>query len=417
MRTERSGFKPDAVPAATELASTGGKVERARPEDVDNAIAAGINTLLVEMPESVRRGDINQLRIIRHIIKVGVQLAEAHGMTLESNEYIAEVQREVARQVPEGIRVLVEKGKTAVIYGQPALVHHYRQQLLMLLGHETNNQEPGENALVSSAESMVDFERSVREGIAEAPDKYLNDVLGELEYGITDAASLILHKVNELEKISEEFGVPFDRADFERRFDDILRKTAPIAIDMAILDIRNKVKFGALDLVDYLEKKLIKYMDLLAARGVQRPITNEDLHERVQEQQRAGLNDGIEQIIQSIGQAIRLGFPESVALEQKKLDAYLASAAKAGVSLKSASEYAGEVEVVIRTEISDGIQRIVDSLGEDLRSGQFRKNMDKQAHEKVDLAVALAERVGVEVDSNDFHKKIDYLLDNIKSAT
>jgi hypothetical protein len=414
MGTERPGFNPNAAPAATELARTGGKVERARPEEVDNAIAAGINTLLVNMPELVRRGDVSRLKDIEHDIEAGVQLAEACGMILEPNECIAEVQREVARQVPEGIRALVEKGKTAVIYGQPTLVHRYREQLLMLLGHETNNKEPGENALVSGEESKANFERGVREGLAEAPDRYLDDVLGKLEIGITDAAYLMLHKVGELEKISKEFGVPFDRADFERSFNNILRKTAPIAIDKAILDIRNKVKFGALDIVGYLEKNILKYMDLLTARGVQRPITNEDLYERVEEQRRAGLNDGIEQIIQSIGQAIRLGFPENVALHQKKLDAYLASAAKAGVSSKPASEYAGEVEVVIRTEISDGIQRIVDSLEADLRRGRFKKDMVREAHNKVDQMVVLAKKVGVKIEAADFHDKIDHLVESIK---
>lgn len=413
MGIERPGFDPSTVREATDMARTDGEVERARPAEVDNAVAAGVNALLVSVPELVRHGDINQLRLLQDSIQAGVQLAETRGMILEPNERINEIRREVVHQVPEGIKALIEKGRTAVIYGQPTLVRHYHEQLLALLGHEATDNGHEDNALISRNESVADFQRSVRDGLSEAPDRYLDDVLRKLELGLVDFADLMLNKVNELEKVFGEFGVPFDRADFEQKFADILRKTAPGAVDKAILDIRTTVTFGGLDIVDYKEGNILKYLDLLTDRGVERPITNEDLHGRVQEQQKAGLNDGIEQMIQSIGKAIRLGFPESVASYQRKLNAYLASATEAGVELKPASEYAEEVEVVIRTEISDGVQQIVDSFDADLRHGRFQKNMDRKAHEKVDQMVALADRVGVEIEAKGFHDKIDRLVNSI----
>lgn len=416
MGTERLGFSRDAAPKVTELARTGGEVERARPEEVDNAIAAGVNALLMEMPKLVRRGEVDRLRDVGEKIAAGVQLAEAHGMTLEPRECVVHIQREVACSVPEGIKALAEKGKAAVMYGQPKLARHYREQLLALLGNDAKDGGSGESALVSNEESLADFKRSVREGLFKAPDGYLDDVLRKLELGIVDAAGLMLKQVDELEEISREFGVPFDRADFERSFDNILRKTALIAIDKAILDIRNKVRFGALDIVDFFEGNILKYLNLLTDRGVARPISNEDLRERVQEQKNAGLKDGIDEIIGSIGRVIRLGFPGSAALYLKKLDAYLASAAKAGVGLKPASKYAEEVEVVIRTEIVDGAQKIVDVLEADLRRGRFRKNMVNEAHERVDQAVALAKKVGVKMKADDFHKKIDDIVRSINPA-
>ncbi|MFH1789524.1 MAG: hypothetical protein ABH832_00420 [bacterium] len=388
--------------------------------EVDTPIGAGLNKIIERDVESaLRTGSVYSMELAAEKIRQGLEIAEQVGLPIEPDgeKLHRHLEQRFKETATEALDFQIKSGARCLV-NFPQLVIVYRKQLeKRQVGLDSSSPaEQGSTAVKMTPKHLEQFDENVREALADAPDKVIEQVDSCLQRGKLEMIRYYLNTLNQIKVVADNYKEQYDEEDIKEKIRKVLREGSEQAVKKALAEITRLMEGGYQALVDSTEGGISEFVAILKGYEIELPpsLQDGDIENKVTKAKADGIKKGIDKVTDKAINCVKFGYPQNLESGVKELEKLLELGEQLGVDTPEEAEILNQIIEGATVVFVDGLQNIVKFALVNLKRGNFDsfgQNPIERAHQQIDkmfeFAGSLSTKIPNTLTAEIWHDTID----------